>query len=204
MAGHGVPVAAGGELSHAHAKLAALHDGRMDVLVDHALVARLGCTQGALVGLVDVDLDGGIGLVRRAGVDVELGRIGGIEALKAEGLGAHAHVQAVILLEIIHGAVHGDGALAADVDDAHLAALQEGIGSQLLAADELNGLVHRHHAAGDDAVEVRIGEDGIVRCEHGFNEIFAAQALGGIVLGVLGSGGLANGELHGNDLLISG
>ena len=202
VAGHGIPVAARGELGHAHAQLAGLHDGRMDVLVDDALVAGLAAAQRALVGLVDVDVDVRVGLVRRAGVDVELGRVRAVLALHLDLLRAHADVQAVVLLELVDGAVHSDGALAADVDDAHLAALEEGVGGQLLAADQLHGLRHRHHAAGDDAVKMGIGEHGLVGREDGFNDVLAAQALGGIVLRVRGGGGLANGQFHGKNLLL--
>ena len=182
VARHGIPVAARGELGHAHAQLAALHDGRMEVLVDDALVAGLGAAQRALIGLVDIHQDVRIGLVRRAGVDVVLGRVRGVDALHLDFLRAHADVQAVVLLEVIHNAVNGDLTLAADVDDAHLAALKERIGAQLLAALELHNGIHRHDAARDDAVKMRIGEHGLVRNEHGLDDILAAQALGAEII----------------------
>ena len=95
--------------------------------------------------------------MRGAGVDVELSRIGRIVAGEAQLLRAHADIQAVILLEVVDRAVHGDLALAADVNHAHLAALEERVGSQLLAADQLHALVDGHHAAGNDAVKMGIG-----------------------------------------------
>ena len=131
--------------------------------------------------------------MRRTGVDIELRRIGGIVAFKAQRLGAHADIQTIILLEVIRRAVHGDFALAADVDDAHLAPLKERIGSQLLTADQLNALIDRHDTAGDDAVKVGIRQNCVVRYEHGFNQVFAAQTLCRIVLCIRRRGRLTNG-----------
>ena len=74
-------------------------------------------------------------------------------------------------------------------------------GSQLLAADEFDCGIHRHDAARDDAVKVGIGEHGLIGNEDGLNDVFAAQAFGGVVPGVQRGGRLTNGEFHIEDLL---
>lgn len=66
VAGHGVPHAALFQLVRPMGELAALHDFRMDVLVDDAVVGVLHVAAGDLAGLGDVDVHGGIGGVRRA------------------------------------------------------------------------------------------------------------------------------------------
>ena len=84
MAGHGVPVRANLKLGKSHCKLAGLHNLGVYVLIDNSLVAILYRSAGHLARLGDIDLNGGIGGVCRAGCDVELCRVLFVTAIEGQ------------------------------------------------------------------------------------------------------------------------
>ena len=121
----GVPHAARLQDGQAHHQLAAPAHRRVDVLVDRAHVAGLGAAEPARVGVGPGDVRHRVGGVGRAAHEVELGRLGRVLALEADGLDAHAHVQAVAVGQGVGLAVQQDAALAAQVDHAQFPAVQE-------------------------------------------------------------------------------
>mgnify|MGYP001227220098 CR=1 FL=1 len=80
--------------------------------------------------------------------------------------------------------------------DRIFAALEEIVDAHFLARLEPDSLVHRHDAAGDDPVHVRIGKRRRIGDEHRLDQEVAAKLFGGVVLNVLGVCGVADIQFH--------
>ena len=132
VGGHCVPAVAGSELRHTHCELAAFADCGVNVLINDALVHILVVAEGTVNSLVLGDVNRGIGLVRGAGVDVELRGICLVVRLEYNLLRSHTDINAVLEIERVLRAVKNNSTLAADIDDTHLAALEEILRAELL------------------------------------------------------------------------
>ena len=146
----------------------------MDELVDHALVAGLRRAAGLLGRVGDLDEPVFIAGVGRGGHHVEFGGVGGVVRGKYDFLRAHGDVQAVLVAQRVHHAVHRHLARAAHVEHAGLAALQEVVGAEAVpdvdAVVDGQRLVRGRDAHGDHAVHVAVHRDHLARHEQRFDQ----------------------------------
>ena len=186
MGRHGIPDTAGLQFGHAHGKLAGLDNGRMDKLVDGALVALGHAAKRTLCRLSDSDEAGLIAGMGRCGHHVELCRCIGVVTGKQHFLCAHGDIQAVLIAQRILHAIHGYGACAAHVEHAQLAALQEEVhaevGPHVHALFNAHSLSHRHCTQGDHAVNMAVHILQFVLHKKLFYKKFIAHLRGGHAL----------------------
>ena len=171
VGGHGVPDAAGVELSEAHDELAGFDAVGVDVFVDGAFVG----------GGFGAEFDGG-GLrffgegngVRRVGgiaEEIELrGGGGGVGGGEEEFFVAAADVEAVEVVHFVGDAVDGDGAFFADVEDAELASFEEVGGAELVGGAEGKGFGGGDGGTDDGAIDITIDQGDFVGGEEGIDE----------------------------------
>ena len=117
---HRVPHRTGCQGRQAHHQLAAFHHRRMDVLVDHPLVALLVTAQGDLPRIGQRHQARLATTVRRRTVEVEFRRMLRVFAREQHLARSLAHVQRVALADTIGLAVQHHRARTADVDDPQL------------------------------------------------------------------------------------
>ncbi len=196
VAGHRVPDAAGGQLRQSHRELAGVQHLGVDELVDDALVGARLAAERALVGVGKGEEGGLAGAVRRGAREIEAGGVFAVLARKADALRAHGNIQAVLIAELEDRAVALDGAGAAQVEYAGLAALQEEVGAKVVphvdALVDGDNLMHGHDAHDDHAVDMGIGGlDGIGLVQIGDEELFS-QFLGRIAFHIVRAGRIAD------------
>ena len=197
---HGVPHAAGREDRHAHGELAGLQHVGMDELVDHALVAGLRRAAGLLGRVGDADQPVLVAAMGRGGHHVELGGLGRMVAGEQHLLGPAGDVQAVLVAQLVHLAVHGDGAGAAHVEHAALPALQEVAGAEVVphvdALVDGHGVAHGHDAQRHHAVHMAVNGVHLAGGEQGLDQKFLPGLLGVVAAEILRAAGIAN--VHGS------
>jgi hypothetical protein len=98
--------------------------------------------------------------VSRRAVQIELRRTCGVVAAEGDGLRTLADVDRLFVAHCVARTVHVDPAVAADVDRAEFAPLQQIAHADRLAerTGHLDRARHRHHAADDDPVDMAIGQ----------------------------------------------
>ena len=155
---HSVPDRTLFEVGQTHRQLAGLEDVRMDVLVDCPLVGVLEGAKVLVDGLIVRDESDRARLVGRTCENVELGRLGLVDAPEGDLLRAHGQIEGIIVLDLIVLAVDLDDSIAADVDRSKLSSLQKIMDAEVLPGVdvllEVDLLVHRHGTHGDDPVDV--------------------------------------------------
>ena len=122
--------------SHAHDELAGFEDGRMDVLVDHALVAVGGASHFHMLRLGEGDEPRGASPMGRGAVEIVFCRIGGIVARESDFLRSHRDIETIARPNGMLRAIHGDHAGTSDIDDSHLPTLEEEGRAQLFCRRE--------------------------------------------------------------------
>ena len=103
-----------------------------DILADGSGICFLLAAELLMHAVFRTDVHRGIRRMRRAGIEIEVCRMRGITGSKQDFLTSAAHIQTVAAAQGIAGAVHGHGAFATDIDNAHFPALQEILGTQLI------------------------------------------------------------------------
>jgi hypothetical protein len=156
-----------------HDELAALQYTRVHHLVDRALVGGLDGAQGDLLRARARNVDGWAGGMRGGAGKIEFGRVFRVGTGKRQLAHAHTDVKAVFASQLIFLAVGRHRALPADVDDSHLAPLQEEVHPQLLGRLRGHFLIHGAGAADDDAVDVAVDHVKVVR----FKQVVDQQVL---------------------------
>ena len=196
VAGHGVPYTARFQMRHTHFQLAALYLAGKDILANGPVIGLLQTTQLLLVLLLDdhnaflrltihLNENGGAGSVRRCAVDVELRGICGIDGLENDILLAHPDVHSVTVRYGVFLSVYGNDTVAADIDDAHLAALKEIFRTKLISCFQLQFLIHRSSCSCDDPVDVAVNQADLILEEYLRDQEFLTKSFGCIKFRIL-------------------
>ena len=166
VAGHGVPVTAGGELRQAHRELAGLHDAGIDELVDGALVAAFERADIALDRVLERDKLVFIAAMRRGAGHVKARGILRVVAGEQYFLRALGQIQAVFIAQVIFYAVGLDCARSAEIEHTDLTAFEEIVRAEVCPHVEAlvdgDSLAHRHTAHRDHAVNMAVNGDDLV------------------------------------------
>ena len=186
MCRHGVPHAARGELGHTHLQLAGRQHLIDEHLVNVALVAHLQTAHVRYNGISLGDQFVGIRAMRCGGVEIEQCRFVGIYALKAYLAVTTTEVEGLLEVQFICLVACNHAALAAYVEDTHLAAGEEERCFQRVDGLQQQTLAHGQCSTNHHAVVHRIDHIHLVGRKHALDKEIFAQTRRIIALSVNG------------------
>ncbi|MNE20827.1 hypothetical protein D3C80_1139680 [compost metagenome] len=150
----------------------------MDETVNGAFVGIFQSAECAGFGFFQCSLGSRVGLVCRSRVQIEFGRLGTVCAFEYNILSALSDIETFFEINFIFSAVYNDRALASDIDNTQLAALQEVSYPKLLQIRcQYNIFVNRISSAHDHAVFMGQDKLQLIRSKNNRDVELLAQAL---------------------------